>query len=396
MRLGNLDKNIFPTESDSLEKPVWFHAVSVGELNALIPIFKNFQGMRLVLSVTTQTAFELAQTKLKNEIEHNQIRLFYMPWDHPWIVNKVLARIRPRAIILMESEIWPALIYEAKKRSVKLLIINAKISDSSFEMYKSFYFIFRPIFSMFDLILAQSPAYSRHYIELGVPKNKVFMEGNMKFSVLPSLKYDKDEFKESLGYKSEDLIWVCASTHEEEEAILISIFQELKDQFQNLKLIIAPRHPERFSIVENLINSAAKLIPVRLSANQRIESQDDVLLVDTIGDLYDIFCISNIAFVGGTLNEKVGGHNVLEPASCNIPVFIGPFYHKNRAVVDMLEEAQGLYIAETKEEIKIFLKDLLSHPDKRVLMGANAKKLVDLNKKIVFNVANKIKELVYV
>lgn len=395
MRLGELDPSVFPSESDNLEKPVWFHAVSVGELNALIPIFKNFQGMRMVLSVTTHTAYELAKTKLKDDLENNRIRLFYMPWDHPMIVKKVISRIRPRAIVLMESEIWPALINEAHNQGVKLMIINAKLSDSSFEMYRNFYFIFRPIFMNFDLLLVQSPNDSRKFLRLGVDKNKILMMGNMKFSVLPTLKHNREEFREELGYSPEDFIWVCGSTHEEEEAVLISIFQELRDEFPKLRLVLAPRHPERFSVVENFINSAAKLIPVRLSSKQKVEDQNSVLLVDTIGDLYDIFSISDLAFVGGTLNEKIGGHNVLEPASCQVPVVIGPSYYKNTQIVDMLEQAEGLYVAEAKEDIRIFLKSILSNPNKRILMGVNAKKLVDENKKIIFNVSEKLKGEIY-
>jgi len=401
MRLGELDPSVFPTESDNLERPVWFHAVSIGELNALIPIFNNFRGMRMVLSVTTHTAYELAKVKLQDDLENNRIRLFYMPWDHPVIVKKVISRIRPRAIILMESEIWPALINEAHNQKIKLIIINAKLSDSSFEMYRNFYFIFRPIFMKFDLLLVQSPGDSRKFLRLGVDKSKIFMMGNMKFSVLPTLKHNREEFREELGYSPDDFIWVCGSTHEEEEATLISIFQELRYEFPKLRLVLAPRHPERFSVVENFINSAARLIPVRLSMLTKTVTekeglqQNDILLVDTIGDLYDIFSISDIAFVGGTINEKIGGHNVLEPASCQVPVFIGPSYYKNTQIVDMLEEAEGLYVAETKEDIRLFLKSILTNPSKRILMGVNAKKLVDENRKIIFNVSEKLKEEIY-
>jgi len=395
MRLGELDPTIFPTESEGIERPVWFHAVSVGELNALIPIFNNFQGMRIVLSLTTHTAYNLAQSKLKEEIETNRIRVFYMPWDHPNIVKKVITRIKPRAIVLMESEIWPALINEAHSRKIKLIIINAKLSDSSFENYRNLYFIFRPIFSKFDLLMTQSPNDSRKFIRLGINKSKILMTGNMKFSILPSQKRNKEEFRQDLGYTSKDLLWVCGSTHEEEEVVLISIFQEIREEFPELRLILAPRHPERFSIVEDMINSAAKLIPVRLSSSLKIETQEDILLVDTIGDLYDIYSISDLAFVGGTLNLKVGGHNVLEPASCKIPVLVGPSYHKNTQIIDMLEESEGLLVAETKEDIRILLKDLLSNSHKRILMGVNAKKLVDDNKKIIFTVAQKLKEVIY-
>lgn len=436
-KLGKLNQEDFPDlnkvkkslqATRNLQGPIWFHAVSVGELNALIPLLSFFSGLRIVLSVTTETAYQMAKNKLEDEIVNNRIKLFYMPWDHPAIVKKVLFRIRPCAIILMESEIWPALLLEAQKLNIKLAIINAKLSDKSLRSYKFLSSIFFPIFSTLDLVLCQSPADSRKYLSMKVPKEKIFMTGNMKFSAIQSKSYSEAlRFRDLVGYDKNDLIVVCGSTHEEEEALLISIFQELKVLYPNLRLILAPRHPERFDTVEDFINSAAKLIPIRMSKlkksinararlnlaekasisdilkavsqvddhedldNLKINSADDVILVDTIGDLMDIYSISNIAFVGGTINEKVGGHNVLEPASCGIPVVIGPFFHKNKFMVETLQDAGGIKIAEAKEDIRLILQSLIIDADTRVLMGAQAKNLTEKNKKISYNVAEKIK-----
>lgn len=424
--LAKAKKSIQPTRH--LQGPIWFHAVSVGELNALIPLLKFFSGLRIVLSVTTQTAYQMAQNKLQDDLENNRIKLFYMPWDHPEIIQKTLLRIRPCAIILMESEIWPALLLESKKLGIKLAIINAKLSDKSLKLYQLLPQVFYPIFKTVDLVLCQSPADSRKYLTMRVSKDKIFMTGNMKFSALPSKSSAEAlQFRELIGYKNSDLVITCGSTHEEEEALLISIFQELKTLYPNLRLILAPRHPERFSTVEDFINSAAKLVPIRLSKlkksinararlnleekasisdilkavletddyedldNLKVNSANDVILVDTIGDLMDVFAISNIAFVGGTINEKIGGHNVLEPASCGIPVVIGPFYHKNKFMVETLEEAGGVKIAEAKEDIRIILDSLIKNADLRILMGAQAKNLTEKHKKITFNVAEKIK-----
>jgi len=424
--LARAKKNLQPTRH--LQGPIWFHAVSVGELNALIPLLDFFSGLRIVLSVTTETAFQMAKNKLKEDLENNRIKLFYMPWDHPEIIQKVLARIRPCAIILMESEIWPALLMESHKLGIKLAIINAKLSDKSLRFYKLLPQVFFPIFKTLDLVLCQSPADSRKYLTMGVSKEKIFMTGNMKFSAIPS-KSSKEalQFRELIGYKNSDLIIVCGSTHEEEEALLIAIFQELKLVYPNLRLILAPRHPERFSIVEDFINSAAKLTPIRLSKlkksinaraklnleekasisdilkavyeidehddldNLKVGSSNDVVLVDTIGDLMDMFSISNIAVIGGTINEKIGGHNVLEPASCGIPVIIGPFYYKNKFMVESLEEAGGIKIAEAKEDIRLILESLIKNADLRILMGAQGKNLTQKHKKISFYVAEKIK-----
>lgn len=400
-RLGIIDPNQFITaQTNPLARPIWFHAISVGELNALIPLLSAFMGRPLLLSTGTATAHKMAKEKLEKEIETNAIKLIYMPWDHPYIIAKTLNQIMPSAIILMESEIWPALIIEAYKRKIKVMVINAKLSDSSLRFYKQASWLVAGIFKRLTLVLAQSAQHSRKYIEMKVAKDKVFMTGNIKFAALPDINQDQArEFRSKLGYKDTDIIWVCGSTHPEEESLLVSIFQELQDEIKDLRLVIAPRHPERFNTVESFINSAAKLEPIRYNlikklpkeTRPRIGSTNDVLLLDTIGDLMDIYSIADIAFVGGTINASVGGHNVLEPACYAVPILIGPHYYKNTEMVDMLEAADALEVTETKEDLRLALRDIAKDANKRVLMGANAKTVVDQNRKILVDVANKIK-----
>ncbi len=455
-RLGYLDpeKFIKPTKfsklanEDQMARPIWFHAVSVGELNALIPLLRVFIGRPLLLSVTTDTAYKMAENKLKDELENNFIRLIYMPWDHPYIISSVLERINPRSIILMESEIWPALVMEASKRKIKVMIANAKLSDSSYKTYKMFYPFISWMFSKLSLILVQTPQDSRKYINMNVDKSRIFMTGNMKFSALPNVKLERSaKLRSLLGYKDNDIVWVCGSTHPEEEILLTAIFQELKEEIPQLRLIIAPRHPERFGVVETIINSAAHLTPIRLShikeslqnyaryrddkilssnlvklaeskpsadaqkisldkvlydvsqsemdTPDRTYSADDVLLVDTIGDLMDIYSVADIAFVGGTINDKVGGHNILEPATCRVAVVIGPHYYKNTEMVNMMLEADALIVADTKEDLRLAILELALNPDKRILMGSEAKNLTEKNKRIVIDVADLLKKEIY-
>lgn len=418
MKLGQIPKEVY-----SFRKPLWFHAVSVGEFNALYPLLKMFLGTQMILSVSTQTAYELAHKKFQEEITNNLIKVFYMPWDHPLIIETTVQKIKPLAILLMESEIWPGLIIAAKKNKAKVIILNAKISDKSYSIYFLLGFIFEAIFKCLDLVLAQSPGDSRKYLNLKVPSQKLFMMGNIKFSALPNISYERrDRLKEVLGFAVNDLILVCGSTHEEEEAVLIAIFQELKERFKNLKLILAPRHPARFSVVTDLINSAAKLSPVKLSElkkhlqnkfstktqnfdeiikasenaqSRRIIDNNEVLLADTIGDLFDIYTIANFAFVGGTLNPKIGGHNVLEPAVCNIPVLSGPYYTKNTDMYNALEEADGLLVCESKEDIRINIQSLIENEEKRILIGANAKNFTEKNRMILYETTKKLKAFLF-
>ncbi len=433
-KLGYLDpeKFIKPSNFNKLTndfaKPIWFHAVSVGELNALLPLLRVFAGSPMVLSVTTDTAYTMAESKLKNEITNNLIKLIYMPWDHPHIISSVLERINPRAIILMESEIWPALIFEASQRKIKIIIANAKLSDASYKTYKLFSPFISWVFRNISLILVQTPQDSRKYIDMKVDKNKIYMTGNMKFSALPNVKLDKvAKLRSALGYTEKNIIWVCGSTHSEEEILLTAIFQELKEELPELRLILAPRHPERFEVVESIINSAAQLNLIKLSrikdnirksrqntsklssdeilhhmtitdddgTDKNLLNTNDVLLIDTIGDLMNIYSIADIAFVGGTINNSVGGHNVLEPAACRVPVVIGPNYYKNTQMVEMMEEAGALIVADAKEDLRVAVLDLAMNHDKRVLMGAEAKNLTDRNKRIVVDVAELIKKEIY-
>lgn len=392
-KLTIFEKDFFYAYSNS--KPVWFHAVSVGEFNALLPVLEHFSGISTIISVTTKTAYELAHLKLKDKIESNQIKVFYMPFDHPFLMKRIFKLVNPQALVLLESEIWPALFAEAKNSKVKLAVINAKLSDKSFKSYDALSVFFRPILNMVDVFLVQNADYSRKLLRLGVNKDKVFVLGNIKFSSLPKLdNFQAAQFKSSLGYQEDDVLIVCASTHAEEEATLVAVFQELKASFDNIRLIIAPRHPERFDTVRDIVNSAAKLLPHFYTDGEEMKSVDDVLIVNTIGDLLKFYAISDIAFMGGTLNEKVGGHNVLEPAFFAKPVISGPYYQKNAQLYEMMLGAEAMLVADTKIELRAELKTLITSKDKRKIMGLCGQKLTESNSKIVYNVAAKLKEYI--
>lgn len=392
--LPQIDKN----------KAICFHAVSVGELNALIPLLSHFKGMSIVISTGTETAQEMAKVKLKEQIEKREIDLIYLPWDHPLIISKFLDLINPSAFVLMETEIWPALIVEANKRGIPVSVINARISDGSFDFYKTAKPFLKAVFSRISLVLAQSPSDSRKFLELGVKKETIFMTGNIKFAPFKKV-FDQDleSIRSQLGYSATDLVFIAASTHPEEEVVILNIFQELKELFPYLRLIIAPRHKERFSVVEELILSAAKLESVRYSSikealgkgaaeYRKISNFNDILLLDTIGDLTNMFAIADLSFVGGTINEKIGGHNVLEPAVYGVPVCIGPYFRKNKDTVALMNNADALVIADNSQDLKFAIKDLLENKDRRILMGSNAINLIKQNKNIIFDTANKLKD----
>jgi 3-deoxy-D-manno-octulosonic-acid transferase len=205
-----------------------------------------------------------------------------------------------------------------------------------------------------------------------------------------------------MGFNYGDLVIIAASTHAGEETAILSMYQELKLKHPHLRLAIAPRHPDRFPIVEELILSAAKLKVVKYSKtpfkkrsedNELLKSED-ILLIDTIGDLMNFFAISDVAFVGGTLIDGIGGHNVLEPAAFALPVVVGPFYYKNTDIVEQMEKAGALEVVESKLELKEFMELLLESKERRVIMGSQAYKIVTENRKILKTIADKLNEFI--
>lgn len=419
---GNL-KNIYKNK-----KRIWFHTVSVGEFNAALPVIQSFSGETLVVSTGTKTAQEMAAKKLAREIEVGKVILIYMPWDHPLIMFFSFMQIKPSHLITLETEIWPALLFTAKLFKTPVAVINARLNDSSFAWYKAFSFFFRDVFSSFSLVLSQSATDNRKFIEMGLSRDNTIMLGNIKFALTPAIAPERiPALRESFGYQEDSMVLLAASTHEEEEAVILSIYAELKELFPQLRLIIAPRHPERFDIVEDYINSAANLIPLRFSKIKAeydkyqekiriekasyekrglslefkakplkpfIENCNDVLLVDTIGDLAKIMAAADIAFVGGTIPDNVGGHNVLEPAVYGIPVLIGVNYFKNVETVEMMEAEGALEVGQTKQELKFALKSLLESDDKRVLMGARALNTMKKNQQILKSCIEKLNDFI--
>jgi 3-deoxy-D-manno-octulosonic-acid transferase len=392
-KLGLLPE--FPRKSP---KRIWFHAVSVGELNALVPVLKCFSGGDIVLSTTTSTAQQMAATKLRDEIEAGLIKLIYMPWDHPMIIAGAIKKIQPYALITVETEVWPALIVEAKRAGVKVAVINARLNDASYKAYSRLAWFFKPIFAALDLVLAQSAADSRKFIELGTSTANIYMFGNIKFSALPLHGADEAKaIRKVLGYSAEAFILMGASTHEEEEGALINIFQELKPHFPQLRLILAPRHPARFHVVEQLILSAAQLQVVKFSQIKTVLASmklNDVLVIDTIGDLASLTSIADLVFVGGTIPNNIGGHNVLEPAAYGIPVVVGVNYFKNVETVEMMEAEGALEVSQTIEELRLSIKSIIENDDKRVLMGARATNAMKKNQKILEDTVIKLNEFI--
>jgi 3-deoxy-D-manno-octulosonic-acid transferase len=361
-------------EKISSKKVIWFHAASVGEIKALSPIIpqvrKDHPEYALVVSTITKSGRKEAEKILK-EIEF----VFLLPIDLKRFVRRALDKIRPEALILVETELWPNLIGEAKKRGCIIAMINGRISRRSFKRYLAVRSLFKQTLSRFDLLCVQSEEHKERLIRLGARPDKIKVTGNLKFDRLlhVSESSSKDQLKKKLGIPDKYLVIIGGSIRSGEEQILLRVFVKLKSEKNELIFILAPRHLDKLNEVERIL-SGMKLSFVRrskLDGNIRSD-QPDVILLDTMGELSGLYALADVAFVGGSL-VPVGGHNLLEPAIYGVPVIFGPYTDHFKEEAKILIESGGGIQVKSEEELTLKLSRLIADPEKRVRSGKSAK-----------------------
>jgi len=347
---------------------VWFHAVSVGEFNAiktLLALFKTAHpDIPVVVSTTTRTGQALA-----NETVGSWAKVIYMPYDLPWSVSTWLKRAKPRLVVIAETEIWPGLAYQCKTRGIDLVVVNGRISPRSFKSYSRFKSFFASVLANFTAFGVQADSEAERYRALAAPK-KIDVEvlGNLKLDGLTAHDATVTErLRSETGVDSDHSVFIAGSTHEGEEAAVIEAFVAAKKLFPNLKLIVAPRHPERFDRAYEIITRAG-LICARHSAGQKLAVGTDVLLVDAMGLLTKLYSISHVAFVGGSI-APIGGHNLMEPYLYNVPVICGPNIQKTRDTAAQLDDMKALFIVPDAKAMSEKLIALLSNEQLRSQMG---------------------------
>lgn len=303
---------------------VWIHAVSVGETVAASPIVKELKkeltDHKIIFSTTTTTGQNMAK-----QIIDDADAVIYFPFDLPFAIKNALNTINPDLIIIIETELWPNFIKIAKKQSHKIIYANGRISDSSFKKYKYLGSIMPEMLNNIDYLAMQSEEDKRRVIELGADKNKVSNLGNAKFDQSYSTisQSKKTQYLNEFNILQDDLVFVAGSTHDDEEINLIKIYKELKNKFPNLYFIIAPRDIERADEIKNLFNNYDIDSVKRTDIEKKMSEKDNVLILNTIGELAQIYSLADLVFVGGSMMGK-GGHNILEPAAHGKLVFFGP------------------------------------------------------------------------
>lgn len=361
------------------EKPViWFHAVSVGEVLQLPKLITEFQAttnqqFRPVVTTSTDTGYDLAVQRFPD------LQVTWFPLDFTWAVKAAITRVRPAAVVLVELELWPNFLRTCEQMQIPTSVINARISERSFKGYSRFPLIFRPVFQSLKLAVAQSKTYAERLIALGCSPESVVVSGNIKFDGVVT---DRDNsetisLKEVLGLNSSETVFLAGSTQATEEAIALDAWNAARVNFPDLRIILVPRHKERFQEVANLVRERGYPLVRRSTLNQHAELLSDspdyqpVILIDTIGELSAAWGLADIAFVGGSFGNR-GGQNMLEPAAYGATVTFGPNTKNFRDIVKRLLDDDAAIKLEQPQDLTATLQQLLNDEDRCQQLGQNA------------------------
>ena len=364
-----------PRRLDCGGKPVvWLHAVSVGEVLSATRLVKTLDAAlpehTVVISTTTRTGQALARERFGAH------RVFYCPLDLPWAVRAYLNALRPRMLVLAETEFWPNLLNGCYRRGIPVAVVNARISDRSWPRYRALRSLWRPMLSRLSRVLAQSQIDAERLLALGCRPSCVTVAGNLKFDVRAA--QEAEATRELKARAPLARFVVAGSTLDGEEAILLEAWPRLLAADANLILVLAPRHPERFAAVVTLLERSGRTW-VRRSAWKSQPAQPlvpgTIVLLDTIGELASVYSLASVAFVGGSLVPS-GGHNPLEPAQFGVPIVNGPSYYKFRAMTDDLIAHQAIRIA-AKEELAGALVELLQDRAVAQALGTRAREVFE-------------------
>ncbi len=344
---------------------LWIHAVSVGEVNVAAPLVaalrERMPDQTILVTTTTPTGSARVRALWGDTVRHA-----YLPYDLPGAVTNFLNNFQPRLALVMETEIWPNLFQELKARGVPLVIANARLSERSLRGYRPIAPLLRGALSAVAVIAAQSAADALRYRKLGAPESAIQITGNLKYDLpLPDGVAEQGlRWRRSWGDRP---VWIAASTHPDEEEIVRQAHRLLQLQFPRALLLWAPRHPERFAAVAGDATRAGFKV-----ASRRIEglpqADTDLFVVDTLGELMAFFAASDIAFVGGSLQE-IGGHNVLEPAALGIPALVGPHTFNFQEITDLLIAAGAVQRVGDAASLARKLGEQFRHPVERIRRG---------------------------
>jgi len=374
----------------ALKNCIWLHAVSVGEANAATTVIKELQNrfpdFEILMSTTTDTGFARA-----NALFGEKLQVFYFPFDLSWIMRRAFRKIRPAICLLMELEVWPNFLRIAQQLNVPVVVVNGRISNKSFSRYKKIKPVAKKIFRKITLVLAQTAEYAQRFKELGCPDEKVIVTGSLKYDTAQIT--DKVEGADALAEQlniGEERLWVAGGTGNDEEQILLDVYQNLKqqDQFSDLRLAIVPRKPERFDEVAQLIEQTGFPL-IRYSQiknykdNSKLKTQNSklnsVILGDTMGDLRKFYSLATIIFVGRSL-VPMGGSDMIEAVALGKCTIFGPHAFNFKQPVNALLEGEGAVMVKDKDDLLQTMQKCLNKPDYARKIARNGRDVIRKNK----------------
>jgi 3-deoxy-D-manno-octulosonic-acid transferase len=376
-RWGRLPAGLNPDGAPS----IWIHAVSVGEVlatRALIPALRErYPEHRLLLSTTTETGRSVAASV------DGLDGVFYFPVDLASVVGRVLDQVRPVLLVMVDTELWPNLLAQCARRGVSTLLVNGRVSDRSYPRYRLVRPFFRRVLANLSLCCAQSDESGRRFVELGVPDDRVIVTGNLKFDTLPlpesRASWRPEGVLRVFRMTPGRTVVMAASTHPGEEAMVLDAFARIRQRDPGALLVVAPRHPERFSEVVALASRRGFDTMRRSALSLDREPRAAVVVLDTVGELATVLQIATVVFLGGSL-VPTGGHNLLEPAVWGKPVVFGQHMQNFAEIAELFLANRAARQVGSADALESALADLLGDPVQRAALGAAARALVDANR----------------
>ena len=379
-RLGYLPRSF----NHDADESIWIHAVSVGEVltaRALLPeLRERYPKLRVFLSTTTMTGQQIARNNLQYVDE-----VFYFPFDLGFIVNRTLSLVKPRLFIMMETELWPNLLRACHRRGVRTMLVNGRISSRSYPRYRVARPFFRRVLLHVDRFCMQSDESARRIVDIGAEPQRVVVTGSLKFDSLdipgasPSGDRGRNRVLRYFRIAAGRPVIIAASTLRGEEEPVLDAFQRIRATMTNALLIIAPRKPERFDEAERLARRAGWNVARRTELRVDAEPRCDVVILDTIGELAQVYQVATVVFVGGSIVDA-GGHNILEPAVFGKPIVFGPYMHNFTEIARTFLENGAAVQVRTARDLEPALIELLGDPVRRATLGAGARALVEANR----------------
>ncbi|MBP7216049.1 MAG: 3-deoxy-D-manno-octulosonic acid transferase [Candidatus Omnitrophica bacterium] len=377
-RFGFLPKGV------AFNRPIWIHAVSLGEIMAAKPLIaalrRAFPHKQLVISTVTPTGNKIAQG-LKREGDV----VIYLPIDLSWIVRSVLQKINPSLFVIVETELWPNLITSLKRLGVPCVVVNARISDASLRGYASILWFIKPVLDSVSLFCVQSEQAAKRLLHLGVNETNMHVTGNMKFDIALTANKDHEASSQlTLQRAHKDKLWVCGSTHPGEESMLLDIYKQLLDRQIALTLLLAPRHPERVGEICRTVEQAGfmPLCISTLNSSREPSGQASlarvVYILDTVGELISYYRLADLVFVGGSLIKK-GGHNIIEPAALGKPIVVGPYMFNFRDITNLFLKSHSLMQVKDTQGLLSVMVAWLENPSEAERYASNALSLLKQN-----------------